>query len=303
VIIALFVLVAAVSASVAPLFVYTTTLALFGLAHVLFELRYIDARFGRRISREIWIGAGIVLTAVVAVRLLRIVGLIGDAHPYIEMGLVTTLAALALPELFRRRRFVVGTLVVLLLGVGAAVSPALTLVILAVVHNATPIGFLVEKRGARVLPWCLIAFVGVPLVVASGLPRELLGLHFPNEAIFPSGPLAKHLYVYVPSFVANQVDAFAGAVCAQVLHYGAVIVLMKTDEKPLLPWPGWKVMLVWSAGLAVHFAVGFVEARALYGLAAGVHAWIEVPVLMLAFHAQMQRAGAKQNSCLHSATS
>jgi hypothetical protein len=41
------------------------------------------------------------------------------------------------------------------------------------------------------------------------------------------------------------------------------------------------IVVVMSAGLAAHFAVDFVGARAWYGLAAAVHAWVEWPVLVV----------------------
>jgi hypothetical protein len=307
--VALFVLTAAVASSALPLLVYTTTLALFGLAHVVVELRYVDARFGRRAARELWLGAALLLGAVVVVRALRIAGLLAQSHPPIEVALVAALAVLALPALSRSGGLplLAGVVVVAALLAGAVTAPALTLVLLAVVHNATPIGFLVEAAAAdarkRTLAWSLLAFVGAPLVVASGLPREalmLLGLHLPDASLLPAGSLATHLGVYVPqSLLAwdGAVDAFSAVVCAQVLHYAAVIVLLPRrlapTDRPLLPWPRRSMLLtvlvVAGAGLFVHFALRFQEARALYGLAAAVHAWIEVPVLLWATAAHNSR--------------
>jgi len=57
-----------------PLATYTTALAMFGLAHVGSELRYVDHRFGARLrgGLMLWLGSG--LAGTVAVRLLGMAG-------------------------------------------------------------------------------------------------------------------------------------------------------------------------------------------------------------------------------------
>jgi hypothetical protein len=145
----------------------------------------------------------------------------------------------------------------------------------------------------------LAAFVGLPLLVATGLPREALtSLLGAVPALDPlhAGSLDAHLYVYVPpQFVATPaaIDLFTASVVAQGAHYAAVIIILpwllsRFDAKArgLAPWPkaAWFVTIcgmVALLGLARFFA-GFADARALYGIFASVHAWIEIPVLIVA---------------------
>jgi hypothetical protein len=83
-----------------PLLVYTTTLAAFGLPHVLLELDYIKRRFDTRLDRQlvsIWV---MLLIAVVVVRLLEVVGLpVPGGREVWELGLLVALAATVVPAL------------------------------------------------------------------------------------------------------------------------------------------------------------------------------------------------------------
>jgi hypothetical protein len=297
-----FCVVAAVTATVWPLLSYSTSLALFGLGHVLSELRYVDARFGDRLPKELWLRCAVPIAGVVVLRSLRLLGVIGDGVSVGgEMALVTVLLGLALPVAFGASRGVgvVGVVVVAALGLGSLWSPLHVLLILAVLHNATPLGFVVERaapgRRFTTLLWALLVFAGVPLLVASGLPTLLLASVIDlDAAVLPTGPLADHYAVYLLPALRDDVLAaqlFSAAVTAQLLHYGAVIVwlprTLADDEKPGLPWPHPAVfalvVVALSLGLLVHFSVDFKGARALYGLVAAVHAWIELPVLLAAF--------------------
>jgi hypothetical protein len=104
-----------------------------------------------------------------------------------------------------------------------------------------------------------------------------------------SGPLAFNLGVYVPaSLVSSEwaLHAFSAAVFAQIMHYAAVIVLLPrlAAETPSR-WPSrWLVAgsAAATAALAIVFVVDYGLARQLYGLAALVHSWLEIPVLLVA---------------------
>jgi signal recognition particle GTPase len=54
----------------------------------------------------------------------------------------------------------------------------------------------------------------------------------------------------------------------------------------LVPWPGWRVFGAGVAFVAVIafglYSVSYSDARASYGVAAAIHAWLELPVLLLA---------------------
>ena len=111
-----------------------------------------------------------------------------------------------------------------------------------------------------------------------------------------AGPLADNLFVYVlPQFVATPqaVDLFTASVVAQGAHYASVIVLLPLllgrldpQARGLVAWPAATVFAFLCVGAGAiglaRFLGGFAEARALYGIVASVHAWIEIPVLILA---------------------
>ena len=293
---------AVLAATVFPLLSYSTSLALFGLVHVLSELRYVDARFGARLPRSLWLQCAVPLALIVGLRALRLLEIIdSDVSVGGEMALVTVLLGLAVPVAFAHARVVgvVGVILVAALGFASMGSPLHVLLIFAVLHNATPVGFIVERAppGARAKTLLLagLLFFGLPALVASGVPtRMLVDVIDLDFAWFATGPLADHYAVYLVPELRAEVEAgqlFSAAVTAQLLHYTAVIVwlprTLRDDEKPRLPWPRPALFALavaaLSLGLLVHFTLDFKGARALYGLVAAVHAWIELPVLLAAF--------------------
>lgn len=302
VVVGVFALFAVVAATVFPLLCYSTSLAFFGLAHVLSELRYVDARFGARLPRSLWLQCAVPLAVIVGLRALRLLEVIdSDVSVGGEMALVTVLLGLAVPVAFAHARFVgvVGVVVVASLGLASLWSPLHVLLVFAVLHNATPLGFIVERAApgerAQALAVAGLVFFGLPALVASGAPTRLLvDVIDLDLAWFATGPLADHYAVYLVPELHAEIEAgqlFSAAVTAQLLHYAAVIVWLprslRDDEKPRLPWPRPALFALGvaalSLGLLVHFAIDFKGARALYGLAAAVHAWIELPVLLAAF--------------------
>lgn len=305
------VLLAALAAVAAPLATYAVTLATLGLAHVLAELRYVDARFAPRFGRR----AGPLIVALLAgVVALRAGGLAGavprGALVTLELAAVALLAAATLPALARRGRgpLAVGSAVVLALGAGLLLSPGATLVVLAGLHTLTPVGLLAERlRGEarrRALGACLAVFGGVPLLIASGLPEAALAaaapaLLAPDASPFAGLTLAANLPVYVPPPLLGSDLArhlFAAFAFLQVMHYAAVLHLLpRLDDEAswtggaLVPWPRrtWFTAGVVVAAVAVApaFLAAFHDARSAYGLAAAVHAWLEVPALLVALAA------------------
>jgi len=284
-----------------PLLTYTTSLALFGIAHVLSELHYIDRRFAGRLGTGVaWrIGApiGLAVAAVAA-------GSIGLLPPRltvtIELGAAVMLVAGALAPMRRRRGF--GVVIGLLLAAGAIGAPFQLLLVLAILHNLTPLGFFAEalpdavRRRALIL--AAIPLIGLPLLIATGLPFELLarlGLTLPEARFLASGPLALNLGVYVPAGLVSTdwaLHAFSAAVFAQIMHYTAVIgflprLLDKAPARGVAPWPQGRWLVAGIAALAGAFTLTFVVdfrlARQLYGMAALAHGWIEIPVLLLAW--------------------
>ncbi|MBI5264340.1 MAG: hypothetical protein HY852_21285 [Bradyrhizobium sp.] len=285
-----------------PLLVYSLTLATFGLAHVLSELRYVDRRFSRSLERRELVAIAVLLLGALAARISGVSGLvgIGTALP-VELGFVVAMAlSVARGSLAQRGlAATIGTA----LGAATFAAPFDTAVSLSILHNLTPLAFLWELAPRRsrtiIILVASIVFVALPLLVATGLPRLVLQTWLPaTSALDPlaAGPLASQLYVYVPSPLlhrAEAIDLFSASVVAQCAHYAAVIIVLPTmlaardpEAQGIVPWPKGVIfaalLAAASAFAAYRFSLGFVSARALYAIAASVHAWIEVPLIVIA---------------------
>lgn len=284
-----------------PLAMFTASLAVFGLTHVATEVRYLDHRFGARL------GAPMVATLASLLGLaaaLRLAGMTGWLPWSVATPGEILCAALAVLPLVRRAcgpaRWVAAGLSLALL-LGATLAPFLTLLLLALTHNLTPLGFLAERlRGGlrrRALLGGGLCFLGLPLLIATGLPfawLASLGLVAPEFGPFPSaGGLDANLTAYVPIWARAEAWAlpvFSASVFAQCMHYAAVIGvlprLIGAETRPVLNWPGarrfgWGLAAV-CAALLTGFALDYGIARKVYALAALMHAWAELPVLLLA---------------------
>lgn len=292
----------AVSVSL-PLATHTVTLAAFGLAHVLSELRYVDRRFSPRLGYRLRWSFALLLGGVVLLRGLRILGWVAPMlASSAELALVVLLTASVLPELVRARNgsALFGAALVAGLVVGVIISPIHTILVLAILHNATPLGFLAELLSGRERRWAMglggLVFVGLPLLIASGIPFEVMrssGWIAPEANILPAGPLIDHLGAYLHRDFWDTswaFHAFCAFVFMQCMHYLAVIYVLPSligpDAEPTLPWPtSWRFAVlvgVLGIGLFVHFYIDFSGARAFYGVASSVHAWVELPLLLLA---------------------
>lgn len=298
---------AALAATAAPLLTYGTSLALFGLAHVLVELRYVDQRFGARVQARLRGVLLLLLAGVVGARAARVSGLLDPGIAMLaEVGLAAALAAAVVPALARGGRLppLVAGLVALALGAATLIAPEAALLAVAVLHNLTPLGFLAEalpRPARRPLVLASAALVGLPLLVATGLPFRALagvGLVAPEATILPTGPLADQFSAYLPPSLHLStwaLHAFSGAVVAQCAHYGAVLHVLPRLPLPagtaptVVPWPAARPFLLGvaalSAALLVGFFLDFRQVRQIYGVAAALHAWIELPILLLALSA------------------
>jgi hypothetical protein len=290
-----------VAASAAPLATYAVGLACLGLPHVVSELRYVDARFGARLARPLLIAIGLLLCAVVVSRLGVRVGW-WSSLPRLELLLVAGLAlpVLWVPGISWAWRGVVLAVVAGLVA-GLAWDPLAALVLLAALHNGTPLAFVAERlqggRRRRALVLGAALFVGLPLALLAGLPW------FAAWDLRPFGlELTGQLKAFVPPAWRSAPWAprlFAAVVFTQCLHYLYVLVVLPAWDAPaswwgqggagssLAPWPRpavFALALLALAGvsLAVFNLLSFTSARAWYGLAAAVHAWLEVPILLAA---------------------
>jgi hypothetical protein len=290
----------------APLAVYTVTLAAFGLPHVLSELRYVDRRFSLSLGRSLIWRIGLILLLIVAARALLVFHLVpAKIEVPVELSLVVLLA-LSLVDGTPSQRFL-AIAVALAIGAATAVSPFNTSVAMAVLHNLTPLGFLWQitphQRRPRVMSLASLGLVGIPLLVATGLPRLALtafGGSLPEFDPLGAGPIDDHVYVYVPAALAvtsHAIDLFTAAVVAQGAHYVSVIVLLplmlaRTDPgaRGLVGWPSgaWFALLCAGAAAAsvIGFSGDFAQSRALYGIFSSFHAWLEIPILIFALTGQ-----------------
>lgn len=293
-----------VAAVAAPLVTYTTSLALFGLPHVVAELRYVDGAFRGRVPRWAIAVVGAALIAVVGLRLAGLADLIGAslAGP-LELGLVAAMAA-AGGVAVGGRAGALASAVTLALGWGAYASPTWTFAALAVLHNATPVGFLLDALPGRrrdVLLASAALFLVIPALIGSGLVAAALdaaGAWSPHASWLTEGGLGPQLGAYLHASLHHSPFAphwFSAAVFAQLLHYVAVIGVLPSlqGRAPLPPWPSHRALVlgavVVSALTLPWWDADFAATRRWYGVVASVHAWVEIPLLLVAFG----RAGAR----------
>jgi hypothetical protein len=294
--IALLLVLAAIAAVALPLATYAITLACFGLAHAIVELRIIDARYRVRLVGLQPLVVGVGLAMLFTARVAGNVHVLPRATQHVaELAIAVALVLMLVPALWRagRSRGVDGTSVVLALLVGLAISPMHALLVAAVLHNLAPWPLVldaVDRRARRRVAWAgALVFIAVPLAIASGLPWSVLsslGLVAPEAMPIDVGPLYDHMRAFLPEGWLDPMPAlYAFSACAylQCAHYVAVLLVL-----PRAAPEGWRidarwVALVVAAGavLAIAYALDFASARAWYGTIAGVHAWAEFPALAL----------------------
>jgi hypothetical protein len=286
-----------VAVTIWPLLSTTAAFACFGAAHVVVELRYVAARFQTHLARRIWWQLGAVLAAIVVVRGAVGAGMVpSSTAAAIELWLAG--AALAIGVRASGSRPLVGGAAVAAIVVGAALFPLHTLLLLSVLHNITPIGFVVERAAPAsrrsTLLLASLVMCGVPLLVASGVPLRACADHVDVVAAWPSSPALYEAYAVwlTPSMfdAPNALPLFSAAVSAQLLHYGAVLWWLprearRSGETRPASTSLVVVVVVVVVLLALAFAIDFRSARVAYGLLAAVHAWIELPVLFVALAA------------------
>lgn len=297
--------VAAVAAIAAPLLVYSTTLAAFGAAHVLVELRVLDVRYRRVLHPRAWHAIAIALAIVFAIRCAANLDAIARplAHR-LELAAGIACVLVVVPACWaggRRRGGLAIAVAAALLG-GLAISPLGTLLVLAILHNLAPWPLVVAASvGAsrrRLALVGAVVYVAVPLLVATGLPFAALAhVAVPEATVLPTGPLFDHL----PAFWGPSPDAhpelalhvFSACAYLQCAHYvGVLLVLPHVGPAPTRV-PTRTVAIAIAVGLvvAVTYALDFFAARAWYGTLAAVHAWAEFPAVLVALVAAGAGAG------------
>jgi hypothetical protein len=287
------------SVAVAPIAAFVLMISAFGLPHVLYELRYVDERFSARIPRRPLAVIGALIALIAAARIANGMHiLMGDLFLWIELGLGAVLAVTA--TFLMPRNKILGAAVAVAFALGATFQPLWTFLIWAWLHNLTPLGFVAEiTEGEERRRWLLllsIPFFVLPALVATGVFHDLATALFRVAelewtSMFGAGD--KPLLSFLPPD-SYDLNLFAAAVVAQSMHYVAVIVLLPRllkakqpgHAETLVPWPTWPVFAAAVATIAAVafgvYAVSYTDARAAYGVAAAIHAWIELPILLIA---------------------
>ncbi|AFY55726.1 hypothetical protein Riv7116_3256 [Rivularia sp. PCC 7116] len=286
-----------------PLATYTLTLASFGLAHVLTELRYVNSRFNPRLKIDLQRKIVILLLIIVNLRIIELLGIVNSSISVsLELLCVIGLVILVIPILKVKdwKLASLGILICIILSAGVFWIPTFMMLLLAVLHNLTPVGFIAERLSGRkqkfALLICLIVFALIPLIIISGYPYNFLfslNLVAPSADILQAGNLQLHLGAFVPRELhesAIALNAFSAAVFLQCMHYAVVLGILpnwqKNKNNNFVAWnrqSGFeKVVIFLSTLIFIYFAQSFTDARKLYSIAAAVHAWVEFPILLLA---------------------
>ncbi|MFO1187049.1 MAG: hypothetical protein U1E87_06105 [Alphaproteobacteria bacterium] len=227
-------MIAVAAVLVAPLAAYVFLIALLGLPHVLCELRYCDERFSARAPRAALVAIGALLAGLAGLRVAQGFGALpaGTAIPA-ELGLGIALAAVGV--WFMPRRRLLGAAIGGTLAAGTVFAPVMTFLVIAWLHNLTPLGFVSEilprHKRMRAIVLLLIPFLLVPAVVASGLPQRAIETWFGYSAI--AAPSLFHagrypLVAFLPPTMhfETALPLFGAAVTAQAMHYLSVIAVM-----------------------------------------------------------------------------
>ena len=269
-----------------PLYLYLTALAVFGLPHVLWELAWLRKVWSNALPKVFWGLMASALGLQVTARLLlmngKIDGATGAACDAVTLALALLSTLILAPKIHRRRRTIFVILAMLLpLGLIAITDTPYIfglIVLLSIAHNFTPIGLV--PRNARIANWpargvLLIVFSGpillFLLLLSAGSTHHVVSAGLPVEVAWVNG--------WFPSVGTALLPAL---VWAQCLHYISVLHLM-----PRMLGTGWgrlplrSLALGCSGLLTAMFITDFASTRPIYGLAAGLHAWLEWPIILL----------------------
>jgi hypothetical protein len=278
------------SAIAMPLTTYATTLATFGIAHVAIELRYIDSRFHARLAPNTELILIILLSSIALLRWCGILGTIAPSLAHLlelSCGLGLVLVATQQVWISSWRRGTIGIVIAALLGYGIVRDPIATSVILAIVHNLTPIGFILERQQFKTKPmmWiCGLLFGLLPFLILIYQFGSIGQLSIEVNPTYLSAFIA-------PSWQQLPISypLFSAVAFLQCLHYAIVIGLFSQWTPPLtsslIPWlaPKYFYLLLGLVSICLfgYFQHSFVLTRAVYGVIASIHAWLEIPLLIM----------------------
>ncbi len=263
-----------VSAIVHPFTTYALTLSLFGIPHVLIELRYLRHRFQKVWHPSLERSILLLLACILMVRTIMLFGVITPtiAQP-LELMCGLALILLATQHLLNDRHpsTFIGILLAALLSFGILQDPITTLILIAILHNFTPIGFLLDRNTDRRNHLTLL-FLILPLTII------LIQTHLPSQT-------SPHLNAFIPPIWQSLPIAyplFSAITYLQCLHYTIILNLFpKWTPKPIEPKAFYIMLILITLTFFLSFQTTFPLTRALYSIPAALHAWIEIPILLL----------------------
>ena len=294
-------------ALMAPVPLHLVALALFGLPHVVWEMAFVRSRYGARWPRRWWHALWTVLALQALVRGGDALDIVPSqwvqASDIATLALIGALVACAPRGTGAAARLVGAVGAIALVWLLAAGELIVALLWLSLLHNFTPLllawDLAREDASQRPVAWGVTALLVLPLgVVAAALAVPAFADWIAaaqggvSSGVASSGsasdaaPLAAQLpFGATPQLLPALLTALALAQCA---HYLCVIHLLPQAEarrsgRPPLPGRGRAAALLATAALAVYFLIDAPSARELYAVAAGAHAWLEWPVLLMAW--------------------
>ncbi|MEB3295701.1 MAG: hypothetical protein VKJ24_21330 [Synechococcales bacterium] len=305
------------SAIAFPIATYVLTLALFGFAHVAVELRYLDSQFYPNLPRSF---THSILQGTLIIALLRSFSLLGWIPTPLNYGLELFcgigLVIIATRAVWQQswRLGALGIVIAFSIGIGIVKDAIATSIIFAIIHNLTPLGFILQRsrpalplksRPNRTAP----AHAHRPSLPLNSLPLSWLcclgfgllpGLIFLYQWIVqPIEMLPSAMDLpdpYLSAFLAPQwqfsaiaLPLFSAVTFLQCMHYAIVLGLFSqwTSNSPALRFPGrsshrfYMAIVTISIVLFLGFQHSFLITRAFYGIVAAIHAWIEIPLLLV----------------------
>lgn len=268
---------------------YLVALALLGLPHVIWELGFLHSRYGGRWPLRWLLVPAVVLLAHAGLRTANWLGgvsatalQVADLLALLLLMLIVAASPRGLSWHPRLGALVAGLAIMAALEAGYVAG---TLLLLSLAHNFTPVGLAWDMArqdpAYRPLAWRASGLFVLPLVMvavgAAGYwpaPWALNG----TEGLSPPWPNALEGPM--------QQAILSAMVMAQCLHYDWVIRVLPATEhqrtgQRALPPRIRQVAIGATAALAAYFAYDYAGARKLYAVAAGLHAWIEWPILLM----------------------
>lgn len=273
-----------------PLPLYLFSLALFGLPHIVWEMGFLRSRYGTRWPLKWWyILFGVLLLQAFYRANVWLDPSWSEKSQIMDM---LTLGLLFLIVAFAPMRIgwvVRGMGVLLAVGIVFLLEQGnilVALLVLSIVHNFTPLAMVwdLSRNDPRFvsLAWSMSALFLLPLLVILGSGSDIVISVFDSYAPLLDTQLPR-------SWDGSYRNGILSAiVLSQCLHYYSVIYLLPSAEnirveKPIIP----RTVRIVTVSLVVlilgYYMSDYASARKLYAVASGAHAWLEWPVLLMAF--------------------